>query len=581
MNDQINKDPMPQPQIQLKPKNPLIAIALTIFFSGLGHLYAKRVRRAIVIFLVPNLLGLIIAILAFHPEVKLTWIRLIIVGIISLIIVLWIWVDAYRCVKQYNLKHSLKYKSNKRRKAGLILICLILFFCPMINPEYWLAIFVRAYFIEAFVVPTGAMAPTVLGAHFQVICPTCAYQFDYHYVSDRYGELPRHPVHLYGSIPTCPLCGSEIENKPHDVLNGDRILANKCAYWTHDPQRWDVIVFRNPSYPEENYIKRLIGKPQETVEIIDGDIYIDGNIQQKPPEVQNVFWFKAFDSNHQPGTDDHAPSFFDIWEPPFQSEPNSPAWKFDLQNQNYQFQGYEKPEVLTFEPIRLIRIVNRLAYNGSDYSKYYYCSDLKLTARVIPKETSGEVTIRLGKYKRKYAAHLNFDGKCTIRNEYNEKVLAERKISPLSMNQPVEMTFAVIDHSLEFQINETRLIYDGPNDPNDWGYVPKRRKPILPSVEIIGKGGRFLLENIILYRDIHYTNRAGPDTPGRGTEGHPFTLRDDEYFVLGDNSPKSHDSRFWSNGTGSKYRAGIVPRELIIGKAYKIYWPPERSGPIH
>ena len=586
MNGQITNVPMAQLQIKLKPKDPILAIVLTIFFTGLGHLYAKRVHRSILIFFVPNILGLILVIIAFHPEVKFTWIRMIIVGIISLIIVIWIWVDAYRCVTQYNTKHSLKYKSNKRRKAGLILICLILLYSPMLTPTGWLALLVRAYFVEAFVVPTGAMATTVLGTHFQITCPTCTYQFDYRYTcSDPSETIPRHPVPLrltsFSLLPTCPLCGSDIEDKPYKVLHGDKILANKCAYWNHDPHRWDVIVFRNPNYPQENYIKRLIGKPQETVEIIDGDIYINGNIQRKPTEVQNVFWFKAFDSNHQPGTDDHAPSFFDIWEPPFQSEPNSTAWKLDPQNQIYQFQGSEKPEVFTFEPVRLKRIVNRLAYNGSDYETYYYCSDVKLAVRVIPQEKSGEITVRLGKYKRKYAAHLNFAGKCTIRNEYNDKLLAERKISPLSMNQPVEMSFAVVDHSLELQIDETRLIYDGPNDPKDWGYEPKRRKPILPSVEIIGKGGRFLLENIILSRDIHYTNSAGPSKPGRGTEGNPFTLREDEYFVLGDNSTQSYDSRFWEGNSSNEYRGGIVPREYIIGKAYKIYWPPERSGPIH
>lgn len=587
MNGQITKDPMSQPQIKLKPKDPILAIVLTIFFTGLGHLYAKRVRRAILIFCVPNILGLILVIIAFQPEVKFTWIRLIIVGSIFLMIGLWIWVDAYRCVQQYNTNHSLKYKSNKRLKICLILICLILYLCPMITPGEWIALLVRAYFVEAFVVPTGAMAPTVLGAHFQVICPACDYQFDYRYYhSGRFDSFPSHPVPLYNSIstfsiPTCPLCGSKIENKPYEVLNGDRILANKCAYWNHDPHRWDVIVFRNPNYPQENYIKRLIGKPQETVEIIDGDIYINGNIQRKPTEVQNALWIKAFDSNYQPATHDHTPTFFDIWEPPFQSEPNSTAWKLDSQTKKFHFQGSQKPEVLPFEPVRLKRIVNRLAYNGSDYETYYYCSDVKLAVRVIPQEKSGEITVRLGKYKLKYAAHLNFAGKCTIRNEYNDKVLMEQKISPLSMNQPVEMTFAVVDHSLELRIDETRIIYDGPNDPKDWGYEPKRRKPVLPSVEIIGKGGMFLLEDIILYRDIHYTNSAGPSKSGRGTEGNPFTLRDGEYFVLGDNSTQSHDSRFWSQGTGSKYRAGIVPREYIIGKAYKIYWPPERSGPIH
>jgi signal peptidase I len=38
------------------------------------------------------------------------------------------------------------------------------------------------------------------------------------------------------------------------------------------------------------------------------------------------------------------------------------------------------------------------------------------------------------------------------------------------------------------------------------------------------------------------------------------------YFVLGDNSASSHDSRFW----------GFVPKRFMIGQAICIFWPPKR-----
>lgn len=55
-----------------------------------------------------------------------------------------------------------------------------------------------------------------------------------------------------------------------------------------------------------------------------------------------------------------------------------------------------------------------------------------------------------------------------------------------------------------------------------------------------------------------------------GEKGQEVTVPADQFFVLGDNSASSHDSRFW----------GFVPKQNLIGKAYKIFWPPDRSGPL-
>jgi signal peptidase I len=61
------------------------------------------------------------------------------------------------------------------------------------------------------------------------------------------------------------------------ISPGDRLFGNRLAYKFSDPERFDVVIFKNPVDEEENYIKRIIGLPGETVEIRDAKIYIDNS----------------------------------------------------------------------------------------------------------------------------------------------------------------------------------------------------------------------------------------------------------------------------------------------------------------
>ena len=60
------------------------------------------------------------------------------------------------------------------------------------------------------------------------------------------------------------------------LSDGDQLIVEQLSYYFHDPQRFDVVVF--PISSEDNYIKRIIGLPGETVQIIDGQVYINGNL---------------------------------------------------------------------------------------------------------------------------------------------------------------------------------------------------------------------------------------------------------------------------------------------------------------
>ena len=72
--------------------------------------------------------------------------------------------------------------------------------------------------------------------------------------------------------------GSSMENTLSD---GDNLIVDKITYRFSDPKRYDIIVF--PYQYEDNtyFIKRIIGLPGETVQIVDGTIYIDGEALQE------------------------------------------------------------------------------------------------------------------------------------------------------------------------------------------------------------------------------------------------------------------------------------------------------------
>src|SRR5205085_30611 len=140
---------------------------------------------------------------------------------------------------------------------------------------------------------------------------------------------------------------------------GDRILVLKYCYELMAPRRWDVVVFKTPDpymtpLYTVNYIKRLIGRPNETLMILDGDIYVKAKgsdewvVQSKPHVAQEALWRIVYDNDFLP----HRPDFVQPWQP---ADPSAGGWVVgspDNRSHELTFDGRRAPGTswLTFAP---------------------------------------------------------------------------------------------------------------------------------------------------------------------------------------------------------------------------------------
>ncbi|MDE7210248.1 MAG: signal peptidase I [Lachnospiraceae bacterium] len=66
------------------------------------------------------------------------------------------------------------------------------------------------------------------------------------------------------------------------LSDGDMIIVNKFSYLFGNPKRGDVIVFKQSGSEHDYYdVKRVVGLPGETIQIVDGVVYINGEEMQE------------------------------------------------------------------------------------------------------------------------------------------------------------------------------------------------------------------------------------------------------------------------------------------------------------
>jgi signal peptidase I len=431
-----------------------------------------------------------------------------------------------------------------------------------------LALMFMTFAMQAFQIPTGSMAETLRGAHYSIRCIRCGYQFDVGNEAVSYGR------------PQCANC--DYVEPPHvlkSVNNGDRIFVLKSIYQFFEPKRWDVVVFKNPTNPLDNYIKRLIGLPGETVELVNGDVFINGTVARKPVSVQKELWMPVFLQDHPPL--EEATEYIDDliledkaekWKPRFENNQGS-LWQ--LEDKTLYELKEDTEHTITYVSENPNDFRAFYGYNeSSGYSFKPVVSDLMISFYARCDDTDGYIGASLEKSGVHYSARVELDGAMAFTKTVNGQTTQLRPpmlTGGIEIGRFEKFEFANVDQQLVLRWGNKRFTYDLSKDESFQPVNGHYEDP--PSVSIFA-GGRSQIKHIGLYRDIFYMGEESLSP--RATKQIPFTLSSNEFFVCGDNSNNSLDSRFWSvqgvGNNGQDYREGIVPRDYMMGKAVMIYW---------
>ncbi|MHC4982180.1 MAG: S26 family signal peptidase [Planctomycetota bacterium] len=550
-----------------------------------------------------------------------------------------------------------------------------------------LAFVLRAFMFEAFMIPTGSMAPRLLGEHWDLTCPCCGISYAYGLHKKRGQPAPGRGKKVPPDGATCPHCRYPYAalNEKGYVNGGDRVFVLKYIYNFIDARPWDVAVFKNPQNNSENYIKRLAGLPGEMIEIINGDIFYrsgedlyedrvidarDFDHPRAPAEcpwrirrkerrkVQEAMWQIVFDNDYQPNMEMIAqlnrrlPPARRI-RPPKWRAVGANAGRWDLSGdggRRFTFRGCESASELEFRADRRT-FAPRYGYNPPVPGIVDVCSDLNLSVTFAPKAADSRVDLILSSLQHRFRAEVHADGTCKLyhrsaREGGRERLWQERKIQALEIGRGCELAFWHADYRVSLWVRD-ELVLQSTDDQ----YRPEAkqlrelrreledrhsrlrdgqaRRRLLeqmlptPKVQIAAQGGACEISHVRLTRDVYYTyqrlqqpgaekgdlrvllryaaeRKTRGDDAGSGVTGNPIVLKKhldepdlDEFFVLGDNSPESLDSRAWmaaaptlrlwrkdgqflpehERGAEAIYTLGTVPRYGLIGRAMFVYWP--------
>jgi len=367
----------------------------------------------------------------------------------------------------------------------------------------------------------------------------------------------------------------------------DRILVNKIIQTFREPKRWDISVFKYPLQKNQNYVKRILGMPLDKLAIGGGNIYhVSGEgdnltykIERKPDDVQEIMWRNVYPLRRETRSETKAmPGIFSA-SPRANAKELDDGFTLDAKGKTVRLFFRDEPDggmvdrVWDGYPVdvaRPMRDAKVLDGGGNDYfinqqRGQEIVTDVRMTANVTPTTASGTFTIAIEVMrpdfdKLTYSLVVK-DGKGKF------EVLAKNKVvgssepfdCALTAGEASELSFAHVDEQLLAWQDGTELqrwdssqwsCREGCVIPFNGRYESPANRKVIPQFICAGKS-KVTLTDVRIDRDQHYTRDQSPDII-EVPEGH--------YYMMGDNTLQSIDSRGWTAITiGVDADNNIVP----------------------